>query len=222
VVTEIILCATYSQIDLCIENMKTNLAVEHYGEAKCKFSHFSAEEYFVPQISMTVKSKATKWKANFSPSALLQAIPWLVLLAAFLLLQRAAAPIRELSRLPAVLPTQTSIIPVTEYVTIEPITATTTVYKTITSTSTLRPIATSNIESPTSTRSAGTPKLTETLKDVPPNDSSALSPTSQPVWMIPWPVDDVQVAAVMDKVCDAAEIVWQMLRRVYHYPLDPP
>lgn len=203
--------------------MKTNFALEHHDEAEGKYSHFSAAEYFVPQISMTVKSKATS-KARFSPSALLQAIPWLVLLAAFLLLQRAAAPIRELSRLPAVLPAQTttSTILITEYVTIEPITVTTAVYKTITSTSTstLRPITTSNIESPT--RSAGTPKLTETLKYVPPNDSSALSPTSQAAWTIPWPVEDAQVAAVVDKVCDAAEIVWQMLRRVYHYPLDPP
>ena len=203
--------------------MKTNFALEHHGDAEGKFSHFSAAEYFLPQISMTVKSQA-KSKATFSPSTLLQAIPWLVLLAAFLLLQRAAAPIRELSRLPAVLPAQTttSTIPITEYVTIEPITVTTTVYKTITSTSTLRPIAKSNIESPTPTRRAGTSKLTETLKYVPPNDSSALSPTSQPVWTIPWPVEDVQVAAVVDKLCDAAEIVWQMLRRVYHYPLDPP
>lgn len=204
--------------------MKTNFALEHHGDAEGKFSHFSAAEYFVPQISMTVKSEA-KFKARFSPSALLQAIPWLVLLAAFLLLQRAVAPIRELSRLPAVLPTQTttSTILVTEYVTIEPITVTSTIYKTITSTSTststLRP---TNIESSTPTRSAGTPKLTETLKYVPPNDSSALSPTSPPVWTIPWPVEDVQVAAVVDKLCDAAEIVWQMLRRVYHYPLDPP
>lgn len=171
---------------------------------------------------MTVKSKA-KSRTKFLMSALLQVIPWLVLFAAILHVKRATAPFREPSHLPAVSSAQTiALTTTTEYITIEPITITSTVYTTVTSTSTLRPMATSSIESPTPTRSASNPKPTETLKYVPPNDSTALSPTSPAVWTIQWPVEDVQVAVVVDKLCDAAEIVWQMLRRAYHYPLDPP
>jgi hypothetical protein len=46
--------------------------------------------------------------------------------------------------------------------------------------------------------------------------------SSAPLWPMPWPTENVHMEAVLDKLRDAAEVVWQWVQRAYHYPLDPP
>jgi hypothetical protein len=35
-----------------------------------------------------------------------------------------------------------------------------------------------------------------------------------------WPGDDLR--ATFDKVMETLETIWEIFRKVYHYPLDPP
>ncbi|KAK2466831.1 hypothetical protein APHAL10511_001089 [Amanita phalloides] len=204
--------------DLNIPKLDTNFAVEHSCKGKYKFSHFSMAEYFVPQISLRVKRTAKTGMGSVLIQALIW-LPWLALLCTILLHRHLTGPMGKLSR-PSDLPEPTTVmIPTTIYVTMEPTTVTTTVFTTITRTSTVQPVTTptqSTINLKPSTISD------EMLTYIKPSKSAELSPASRPTWAMAWPVEDARVSAVVDQLWDTAETVWQMLRRAYHYPLDPP
>ncbi|KAF8623465.1 hypothetical protein AX15_006249 [Amanita polypyramis BW_CC] len=220
--------------DLYITNFETNFTVQQHGEGKCKFSHFSTTEYFMPQVSLTLEPKI-KSSPRLVLSTLLHISPWLAFIATFLLLQRFTLPIRELTQLSADLSQQNMTLTSTNEVDImEPLTTTSTVYTTVTITSTLEPITRIDNGKPRPSPIPNADSLGPTALDMEiPKRTNPVNPvivaaetaavaSSQLAWTLPWPIEDAHMAAAADKLWDVADKVWQVLRRAYHYPLDPP
>jgi hypothetical protein len=65
-------------------------------------------------------------------------------------------------------------------------------------------------------------------KDIPLSVSPSPSATElyallpiQHILSFSWPVQDFDFHATLDKVLQVVDAVWQLFRKVYHYPLDP-
>ncbi|KIL69846.1 hypothetical protein M378DRAFT_69096 [Amanita muscaria Koide BX008] len=218
--------------DLLISKLNTNLAVQRIDEDKCKFSHFSTAEFFIPQASFTVEKKRKPAATTFTPKTALQLLPWLALFITLLLLQRVTLPMKELTHLAAHLPERVNqtILTLTSTAT-ESITVTTTVYSTITVTSTAEHVSRrTDTSSPLTVTQSTSDSITTndqsasiiTTQSPRPVETAALSSPSPPLWPIPWSVENMRTDVVVDKMRDVAEVVWQWLRRAYHYPLNPP
>ncbi|KAF8636609.1 hypothetical protein AX17_003419 [Amanita inopinata Kibby_2008] len=217
-------------------DFQTNLAFQQRNSGRCEFYHFSMDEYFIPYLSFMFR-RQTKSTAQTLATTMLQASPWLVLLFTVLLLRYASLKTRD----PPFPLEQISCPSVNDVPTLDPVTITTTLYTTITAHTSMEPISkTDNTELPiqTSATDVSIPAdenrtsdmIIKPTQDEPtksndrvhaPLETAALL-AWQPAWSLRWAPEDIQVAtAVADRIWDAAEVVWRLFRRAYHYPLDP-
>lgn len=224
-----------------ITSLKANFVHQHSTTTGSKLLNYSMEQFFYPQVSMIVRPKLptpNAWKGT----SLLVLATWALVAACLFVMHRLN---NEIQRMGRVMENYSTVVAPGWNDVPEPVTITTTVY---TSTGTKWRFAadpTSACEPPTptlripvtnaipeSTDAQTNPVLlpSETHSDhetVVSSDPPETTPTTERYALIPiqriltfsWPAHDFH--STMEKVMHTIDKVWQIFRKVYHYPLDP-
>jgi len=221
-----------------IRSLQSNFAHQHSTATGSKLLNYSMEQFFYPHLSLTVRSRAWTQKSwtRFSPIIL---ATWALVIASLLAMHRLG---NEIQRMGRIMENYSAIVGAGWNDVPEPVTITTMAY---TTTGTKRwfaedptpssdsftptvPISTSPIPTDTQKTSAPSPIETHTNHET---DASSLPPESmsaaeryallpiQHILTFSWPVHDFH--STVEKVMQTIDKVWQMFRKVYHYPLDP-
>jgi hypothetical protein len=74
------------------------------------------------------------------------------------------------------------------------------------------------LTSPPAPSAAETPKVVPTLTAEPSSSVSLFQPLA---WNISWSWPEIDRELAVEKLLWGAEKVWQLLRKIYHYPLEP-
>lgn len=219
-----------------VSSLRSNLAHQQTTPMGHRLLHFSAEEFFYPHLSVTIHSGSTL--TPFFGLKVFIFATWAVLLVGAIFLYRHNT---QLNRMEHTLDSY-SVMDHRQHILFEPVTITTTVYSTSgtrwwfdvpTGTEPVSPLAvTATPLATTATSPTSLPESTfsSTLLSTGTKDESFAPRASfigdytllplQYVFQFSWPVDDLR--ATLDKVMETLETVWEIFRRAYHYPLDPP
>jgi hypothetical protein len=220
-------------VEVC--SLRSNLLHQQTTAMGHRLLQFSAEEFFYPHLSVTIHGGPTS-TTSFGLKFILAT--WAILLVCALFLYRHNS---QLYRMEHTLESY-SVMGFRQHFSPEPVTITTTIYSTTgmrrwfdvpTGTEPVSPLATtatSLATTATSPTSLPGSTFSSTLLSAGVKDESfapiassiedyALLPL-QYLLQFSWPVDDLR--ATYDKVMETFETVWQIFRRAYHYPLDPP
>ncbi|RDB21428.1 hypothetical protein Hypma_011789 [Hypsizygus marmoreus] len=214
--------------------VQSNFSHQHSTFTGHRLLDFSLDEFFYPQLSLTLQRKSERYCSGTTVVIL---ATWALCFVGALFLLRLGSDLGQMSRtldnLPAVVGTGWNDVP-------EPITITTTVYA---ATGTRRwfgevPTESASSESPSSTLAVITNTISPTDASEPPPRSAYTSVSNTPmpspstsstaqyallpmqhVISFSWPTIDLH--STFETVMKTVDIVWQLCRRMYHYPLDP-
>ncbi|KAG6833644.1 hypothetical protein H0H87_002840 [Tephrocybe sp. NHM501043] len=231
-----------------IVSLKSNFIHQQPTSTGRKLLNFSMEEFFYPSLCITVRPMARTHTTWMKPSSGMIALTtWMLIVFSFVLMHRAheQQAMRILGHsVPAPLATGDP------HCTLEPVAATTTITSTVYSLTSAKwwedatptwhapvplspsltsvitphpessPIDQYSAEEPTihanhATSSVAAPQPTASLMD-----QYALSLPIQGLFNFTWPTHDFH--ATVDKVMQTLDKLWYVLRKAYHYPLDPP
>lgn len=184
---------------------------------------------------MTIRptKRVQKWWTGTSPFTV---VAWILIIVGLLAMQRLGT---EMQRMKRIMENYSAVVGTGWNDAPDPITITTTVYASSTK-QWFADIPTSSPFEPATSSTATTIRVSQPTdiavspviiptqdgsRDVPePMASSseryALSLPIQHILNFTWPVHDFHMA--VDTVLKTVDKVWQMFRKVYHYPLDPP
>ncbi|TFK42450.1 hypothetical protein BDQ12DRAFT_597199 [Crucibulum laeve] len=225
-------------------SLQTNLDHQQSVAGGRRLLHFSLKEFFYPHLSLNIHRSTSTQGGSLSGFSRYFLFTWTIILLVSLGVYHLDSNVRQLGQsldgyFVARAPGWDEIA--------EPYTVTRTIYA---STETQRWFAAPSAESVaiTSSASLGSDSLTSATYTLSPEPTTpthprqtetrgtSLSATSyksileqygllplQQVFSYQWRLpdsDDLQLG--LDKVVQTLEVVWQMFRRVYHYPLDPP
>ncbi|KAF9469218.1 hypothetical protein BDZ94DRAFT_1317152 [Collybia nuda] len=231
---------TYSGMEII--SLQSNFAYETPTPKGHKLLQYSLEEFFYPRLSLVICPKLVS-----KPPSLLNLLPltlvtWAIILVGTIFALQLSA---EMKRMTRSLESHSAVATSGWTDKPEPITVTTTIY---TNAGTRRqfgdiPTETSPVPFlPTPIASIiatgvlppdedhppdQTPLPVRVMKhatrSLPPSSSTesyALLPV-QTILSFSWPFQEFDIRATLDKAFQAVEVIWQLLRRAYHYPLDP-
>ena len=220
-----------------ISSLQSNLAHKQTATFGHRLLHFSAEEFFCPHLSVSIHSRSIYAKF-FGLRAMIFAT-WAMLLIGAVFLYRHSS---QLSWIEHWLEDYSVMTP-RQHISSQPVTITTTIYKTsgtrwhfdvptgieyVSSPAVTTPASTT-VTSPTAVHETTFSSLSTRVDDgslVPMLSSIAASIEDyallplQYLSSFSWSMDDLR--PTLNKFMETLEIVWEVFRRVYHYPLDPP
>lgn len=227
-----------------ISSLQSNFAHEMPTPQGHKLLQYSLEEFFYPHLSLAIHLKSSSKTSPLLGLSSLMLMTWIMLLAGAVFALQLSSEMKQmthsLENYSVMAASGWSDLP-------EPLTVTTTVYA---STGTRRwfgdvPAETRPGSAPsTPTAPAGAAKALSPdeaqQSDLTPSplvsetEDKSLSPTPSPsvvemyallpiqhILSFCWPIQDIHIHTTFDKVLQAAEVVWQLFRKVYHYPLEP-
>ncbi|KAK7038082.1 hypothetical protein R3P38DRAFT_2904327 [Favolaschia claudopus] len=231
-----------------ISSLRSTFAHHQYVQSGRRLLQYSMHPFFYPDISLDIRldrpSHSSIYPFSPTPNGLgpltVLLISWAILILGSVYLVRLNSAVAELSNSLAGYPLAVDAPSWT--VPPEPITFTSTAYQTgrwqwfndpKSDSSDLESSSWSPQPSLTSSASASevlesappppspeeTPKVIPTVQSEPSSSVSLYRPPSFYWPNLRWPEIDVDQA--IDRVLWGAEKVWQMLRKIYHYPLDP-
>jgi len=213
----------------------SNLAHQHQTVDGYRFMHFSVDEFFYPQLSLSVaeqKGPSTKLKPYFI-------ITWMLLALAILMTTSRRPPYPDLRDGVTQRPPSLSQEPL-EHPVLPTVTVVTTVYETITvqhSAPSASPVdseaivgiedlPSTSLQTVTMSSPTSTPTMSPTSRSQVRQPQSTIPPLQlQPLhetFHIPWPEDFSRAQEVYEKMREVAAVVWKYLRKAYHYPLEAP
>jgi hypothetical protein len=222
---------------MAVSCQRSNLAHQQTTSTGHRFLHYSAEEFFYPHLALAIRFKSTS-TASYGPRVFI-ITTWTILLVGAIFLFRHNSQLRWIERslesYSVAMDSRPSFLP-------EPITITTTVYTTSgtrrwfdapTGAEPAPPLATTVTPLPATVTSPTSP-LESTFSSSSSSieaEENALAPiilSIEDYALLPlrfvtsfsWPVDDLWVT--LDQVMETLETVWEIFRKAYHYPLDPP
>ncbi|KAF8892442.1 hypothetical protein BD779DRAFT_1509107 [Infundibulicybe gibba] len=203
-----------------LTSLHSNLRHRQPTQTGDRLLNYSMKEFFYPCLTVVVKKKA-----NYSSwvMKLLTLSMWMLILAGFISLHHLRTEIRQLGNI--VMDHSTAITSGWNSPS-ETLTVTTIVYMT-TATPVIshHPETSTEVTLPTPLRAAPSVALVPT--DTTRTSQSTTTPTYA---LIPikntisllWAEHDMELVHVaLDKVMKTVDIIWQICRKVYHYPLDP-
>ncbi|GLB34779.1 putative DNA recombination [Lyophyllum shimeji] len=223
-----------------ITSLKSNFVHQHSTTTGSKLLNYSMEQFFYPQVSLVVRPKPRT--QNLRTTGLLTLTLWFSVAACLIAMCHLNSELRKMERM---METYSTAVAAGWNDAPEPVTVTTTVYTSTGSkwwfvedptpssespTATLPIPVTVAIPEPTDAQSVLALSPSETYSDrdtghtsYPPESTSfaekyALLPIQHITFS--WPTHDFH--STMEKVMQTIEKVWQIFRKVYHYPLDPP
>ncbi|KAJ2934893.1 hypothetical protein H1R20_g2148, partial [Candolleomyces eurysporus] len=208
----------------------SNLAFQQAVSDGYRLMHFSLEEFFYPQLRV-VFAKSNSSKPRIAPFFILT---WTLFVIAAVLQMRASFVLSGMKTTvgdyPKVL--QPEVEPI---VSISTVTVTATSYETITLAAPSMPTSHSPIVLPSPSVTTSRSELTANAPSSSHTTSSSTvtsRPTSTPpdfglqplreAFKFSWPEDFTAAREVYEKFVEAAGVVWQFLRKAYHYPLEAP
>ncbi|KAG6854709.1 hypothetical protein C0991_002422 [Blastosporella zonata] len=229
---------------LDIASLKSNFVHQQPTNTGSRLLNYSMEEFFYPNLHMTVRSTARMSKTWIIPS-LITLTTWALIIAGFVLMHRLNE--REAMRHILGHHSPVPLPPGDSHSSLEPVTITTTIISTASaSTSTkcweeatptmhapvvpspsLASVVTpehgiSHTEQPQKTTAADhvTPDAYVPQPTTPFMERYALSLPIQDLLNFAWPSHDFHAA--IERVMRTLDKAWYFLRKAYHYPLDPP
>lgn len=230
-----------------IDSLQSNLSHQQAVDTSLRLLHYSVKEFFNPQLSFMVHPHS-KSSASSSGYKTIIFLTIATLLLGIATLHRLS---NELKRMEDSLESHSSILGSEWNNSPEPVTVTTTVFwgteerygvpsaptgaaatSIALSTKTTNVISIAHptsIDSLPSSPPAPSPHMSEThdislhrSSPVSSIASQALATIQNMTFPLEWPVLELRsLKPALDKLLQAADIVWQICRKAYHYPLDP-
>jgi hypothetical protein len=231
-------------IDLEISSLLSNLTHKHYFSNGRRLLHYSMDELFYPQLSLIVQPAAPrpvmKHTIPNSLKLITRTVPTLLTLILLFCLIKLGSDIRQMKR---ALESYSTVMGSGGEEIPEPITITTTVHAsshskwwfgeaTLSSITSATPTSSANVWSPQTSPAYQSGAEISASITMPLDDESSQSSHPENGDLIPfikfpfpWLVDfelSTAAYAAADKIIEGLGVVWQVFRKVYHYPLDPP
>ncbi|KAG5645081.1 hypothetical protein DXG03_007172 [Asterophora parasitica] len=213
-----------------ITSLRSNFFHQHSTPTGSKLLNYSMEQFFYPNVSMTLRPIArirTSWA-----TILFILATWSVIIMGLVTIHRLGTELQKVNR---VVESYSIVVGAGWNDAPEPVTITTTVYLS-TGTSqwyqeeptlaSSEPTSTAHIPAVTTLSQPATAPTVPTPEPSQNKDSTATTSTAETYALslpthfnFSWPVHDFH--STVEKIMDTLDIVWQLFRKAYHYPLDP-